>query len=218
MQQREIVAMRKIKLLIGIVAFGIGLAASAPADSWLVVNFRLKAILQGPATTIGHNYVAKPTTPVKITTKDILNLIAENNSHPDGYYDGDLLVQDQRLQDFFVYSGDPNAGGINLLSIDYGLMGTSVYTRVESDVDNLVNGSYNYNWRYITDIHLNDFSYANAGNVIFFYGTSNRTIKHLGSDPLNITDSLKAQGFADGTLGHTSFYATGTETGAGKHP
>jgi hypothetical protein len=209
--------MRTTKILIGIVACGLGLAAgAAPAEGRFIVNLRLTALMQAPITVSGHSRIFKPAAPVKITTKDILNLIAENNGHPDGYYDGNLLVEDEALLRFYVYNGDPNTGGVNLLSVNESLLNGTYGNTIISGVQDTTTSAITAKIRVCTFITFDDSLFAGAGNSFKFYGTSYANWRQGPGSRFNVT--FNTRGFAEGELDHTSFYATGTESGVGRHP
>ncbi len=183
-----------------------------------VANIAWTLSVQGPPTT-NHNVITWKTMKVKATTKDLLNLIAENYGHADGYFNGDVLVM-WDLYSFSVYSADPHKGGIDLLDVSTSLLSATYHNYIYNESYNQVSLAESYTSTYITYLSFDDSSFNNDGTLFTFYGSTSYRY-NIGSTG-KWTESLTAQGTAEGYifgggLFGDNFVATGKFTASGHY-
>ena len=105
-----------------------------------------------------------------MTTKDILNLIASN--YATTFPSGAELVENSYGDSFSVYTGNPNAGGTDLLDVSTSLFYGEYKTYIYNEKSNATTGSYTYSSTYNTYLHFNDASFNNNGDVTRLFQAS----------------------------------------------
>ena len=208
--------MNKFNTLKTIVALGLlafGVTTVALAQERQIASFALALNIQGPTTSSGpvDTYTV---TKVKLTTKDILNLIASN--YGTTFPSGAELVMNDYGGSFSVYTGNPNTDGTNLLNVSTSLFNGEYKTYVYNEKYNNATGSETYNSTYNTYLYFNDSSFNNNGNFFDYVGTTTYSYSYNGSTG-KFKESIKAAGPIEGTFYGYPFTGTGAITTKGSN-
>jgi len=208
--------MQKSKLIIpiavlGLLAFGAGNIRAQLTDlETVTVKFTLT--LPG-ATTVKGDVTKTAVDKIRVTTKDLLNLIADN--YDTNFPAGAQLVMVNRGFFFSVYNGDPGNGGTDLLDISTDLIGAEWNNDISKSTFNSSNDSYAFDNTYITYLAFNDNDFNDNQDRFNFFGQSRWKYSFNGKNG-KFKGSIKAEGPVEGSLNYEDFVGTGTLTGKGK--
>lgn len=205
--------MKSIKLSALFAALGLAFTAvTSQANPYFNCNVQATIYEQAPSTTNGTKTVYN-VNKIKITTKDILNLIAENYGHADGYYNGASLVEYDLEGSFYIYNGNPNKGGTEITSVDDYLLWDG-YDMIfpENGFYNRANGSYNYGYHFVYGLHFTDYYYNNYGYNFKLTGAATSDWTYSNSTGFK-GSSFSATGPIDGYIWGNYFSGAGTVNG-----
>jgi hypothetical protein len=208
--------MQKIKFIttiavLGLLAFGAGNLRAQRADlETVTVKFTLT--IPG-ATTVKGDVTKHAVDNIKVTTKDILNLIADN--YDTNFPSGAQLVAVNWGFFFSVYNGDPNNGGTDLLNVGSDLIAASYKNDIAKTINNWSTGSETYNTTYIMYLSFDDNDFNDNQDKFDFYGLSHWKFSINGKNG-KFSESFTAEGPVEGSISGNHFVGSGTLTGKGK--
>jgi hypothetical protein len=198
---------------LGLLTFGTGsLRAGGGIDDLETVNIQF-TVTKHDATITNGVLVKETVAKMKVTTKDILNLIADN--YGTNFPSGAQLVMVNWGFFFSVYDGDPNNGGTDLLNVGSDLIGADYKNDIRKTTRNSRTGSETYDNTYVTYLSFDDGDYNDDGNYFDFYGLSQWEASYNGTNG-KFTESIKAQGPVEGSISGDDFVGSGTMTCKGK--
>jgi hypothetical protein len=196
--------------VLGMLTLGAGNLCAGMSDLE-TVTIKCTVTIPG-ATTVKGTVTKHAVDTMKVTTKDILNLIADNTSasFPS---DAQLVMVDWQF--FSVYNGDPNGAGIDLLDVSSDLMSASYNNDISKSTRNSSTGSETYDNTYITYLTFDDSLFNDNGDYFHFFGLSNWKSSYNGNNG-KFSESIHAQGPLEGSVSGDDFVGSGTMTGKGK--
>jgi hypothetical protein len=203
--------MKRMQLVVAMAVVGLlGMSARASLpDGYSSVKIKLTALMQAPSTTSSSS-TKYNTTKVKITNKEMLNLIATDYSTTLG--DGSQLVLNNIWSGTFSVLNKDGAVLIGNASDD-GETDWSLYTSVESRVysgkDSSSSSTYNYDA--IAYLHWNDDDDYNYF-AVFGATTIDDSYKSSGDK-----ESFKINGADNGQWNGSTAVVSGTVSGSGKN-